>query len=460
MKKLLNLLFLTIGLNAFTQVAINNDNSNPDPSAMLDVKSTDKGMLVPRMTSIQRMAISNPANGLLVFDSNTGSFWFYNSGWLELGGSGTSQWTQSGSSIYYDGGNVGIGDQSPASTFTVGDGDKFQVSGTDGDVTFTDDEASIKFPNTLAPNSPMIRMFTSGTYNADRMVLSHSLLYPTWGLEYDDTTDAFHFRAATGRKMTFELGSGDFGIGTENPAFALDMVGRGRIQSDGSSALPGIWFSAQDNDFDRAFFGMLEPDSTIGIFSQHMNKFAIQFEIMREPRIGINTTTPRSEVHLIHTNFGGLNDGIRIENEEPNGFKWNLYTANSTGQFEFYSNGIKRATIDDASGAYTAVSDERVKTNIGEMPDVLPSVMNLKPKTYQFIEDKDKKLYSGFLAQELEKVFPQFVFYGGDDQVLYTVDYAGMSVVALKAIQEQQLVIEELKTELESIKSQIKNFKN
>jgi hypothetical protein len=169
---------------------------------------------------------------------------------------------------------------------------------------------------------------------------------------------------------------------------------------------------------------------------------------MREPRIGVNTVTPRSEVHLIHTNFGGQNDGARIENEGPNGFNWNLYTSDNTGQFEFYFEGIKKATIDDASGAYTAVSDERVKTNIGELPDVLPSVMNLKPKTYQFIGDKDKRLYSGLIAQELEKVFPQFVFYGGDDQVLYTVDYAGMSVVALKAIQEQQATIEKLESKI------------
>lgn len=178
----------------------------------------------------------------------------------------------------------------------------------------------------MVPNSPMIQMFSSGTLNADRMVFSHSPSFPLWGLEYDDTTDVFHFRTSSGRKMTFELGTGDFGIGTENPAFAFDMVGRGRIQSDGTSSLPGLWFSAQDNEFDRAFLGMSEPDSTLGIYSQHLGKFAVQFEVMREPRIGVNTTTPRSEVHLIHTNFGGLNDGLRIENEGPNAEKWNLYT--------------------------------------------------------------------------------------------------------------------------------------
>ena len=51
-------------------VAITDDDGyTANPSAMLDVKSTNKGMLVPRLTTSQRNAISNPANGLLVFDS-------------------------------------------------------------------------------------------------------------------------------------------------------------------------------------------------------------------------------------------------------------------------------------------------------------------------------------------------------------------------------------------------------
>ncbi len=72
------------------QVGINNDNTDPDASAMLHVKSTDKGLLVPRMTSTNRTNINTPANGLLVFDTTTGSFWFFNNtAWAELKG-GTS----------------------------------------------------------------------------------------------------------------------------------------------------------------------------------------------------------------------------------------------------------------------------------------------------------------------------------------------------------------------------------
>ncbi|MCP3999384.1 MAG: hypothetical protein GY727_00520, partial [Gammaproteobacteria bacterium] len=77
------LVLLSLGLSA--QVGINTDGSSPDTSAMLDVKSTDKGMLVPRMTSAQRIAISSPATGLLVFDETTGGFWFYNGSiWEDL----------------------------------------------------------------------------------------------------------------------------------------------------------------------------------------------------------------------------------------------------------------------------------------------------------------------------------------------------------------------------------------
>ena len=83
------LVFLVISINTYAQISINNDNSDPDGSAMLDIKSTDKGILIPRMTTAQRGLISSPALGLLIFDTDTESFWFReSSGWVELGASG------------------------------------------------------------------------------------------------------------------------------------------------------------------------------------------------------------------------------------------------------------------------------------------------------------------------------------------------------------------------------------
>lgn len=67
-------------------VAINTDGSPPDLSAILDVKSIDKGVLVPRMMASQRDAIVNPAKGLLIFQTDpVAAFCYYNGyAWINL----------------------------------------------------------------------------------------------------------------------------------------------------------------------------------------------------------------------------------------------------------------------------------------------------------------------------------------------------------------------------------------
>ena len=59
-------------------VAINEDGSLPDPKAILDIKSTTKGILIPRMSTADRLAIAAP-KGMLVFDTTTNSFWYCDS---------------------------------------------------------------------------------------------------------------------------------------------------------------------------------------------------------------------------------------------------------------------------------------------------------------------------------------------------------------------------------------------
>ncbi|MHC1776306.1 MAG: hypothetical protein AB9834_12945 [Lentimicrobium sp.] len=260
MKQLFIIFFLATGLSALSQVAVNTDGTNPDPSAMLDVKSTSRGMLVPRMTSAQRTAIASPASGLLVFDNDTQSFWFYSAGsWLELTDQSSQQWIPSGSSISYTSGNVGVGDASPASTLTVGDGDKFQVSGTEGDVSFTDDNASIQFPATTAPNSPMIYLFGEGTMNADRMVFGHSPNFPTWGIEYHDVADIIYLRNSASRVAGFKL-LGGVGLGTaaENPhsSALLDVA------SNSQGFLPPRMTTAQRNAITSPAAGLVVYNTT------------------------------------------------------------------------------------------------------------------------------------------------------------------------------------------------------
>ncbi len=90
--------FLLMGLGLAAQQNVGIGTTTPDPSAALDVQSTDKGMLVPRMTTAQRTAIASPANGLLVFDITTGGFWYFNG----------AVWTPIVSTTYTAGAGIGI----------------------------------------------------------------------------------------------------------------------------------------------------------------------------------------------------------------------------------------------------------------------------------------------------------------------------------------------------------------
>jgi hypothetical protein len=95
MKKYLPFIFVIAMLLASSNseaqgVAINTNGNGADSSAMLDVSSTSKGMLVPRMDSAHRVTIHNPATGLLVYQTNGSTPGFYNFNgtvWVKVGSS-------------------------------------------------------------------------------------------------------------------------------------------------------------------------------------------------------------------------------------------------------------------------------------------------------------------------------------------------------------------------------------
>lgn len=120
-------------------VSINNTGSTANSSAILDVASNDKGMLIPRMTTAQRTGILNSAVGLMVFDISTNSFWYYQtSGWTELQSTTTNPWQKNGNNIYNNNlGNVGVGLVNPGKKLEVKGGIKadsiFIAEGNSGD---------------------------------------------------------------------------------------------------------------------------------------------------------------------------------------------------------------------------------------------------------------------------------------------------------------------------------------
>ncbi len=110
-------------LNA-QSVAINTDGSTANTSAILDVKSTTKGLLIPRLTQTQRNAVTTPATGLLIYQTdNTPGYYFYNgSAWTSLTASGAGVgWASNGANIYAsNSGNVGIDITTPSNKFQIG----------------------------------------------------------------------------------------------------------------------------------------------------------------------------------------------------------------------------------------------------------------------------------------------------------------------------------------------------
>lgn len=74
------LLFGAVYSSSAQNVGISTDGSAPDNSAMLDVRSTSKGMLIPRMSQTERLAIPNPAIGLMLYQTDEVAGFYYNKG--------------------------------------------------------------------------------------------------------------------------------------------------------------------------------------------------------------------------------------------------------------------------------------------------------------------------------------------------------------------------------------------
>lgn len=120
------------------------------------------------------------------------------------------------------------------------------------------------------------------------------------------------------------------------------------------------------------------------------------------------------------------------------------------------------------TGTWTQVSDRKFKTNIQDMSSTLAKLMMVQPKTYEMRVNEYPALnfatgtQLGFVAQELETIFPELVENGAapginkEDVINYKgVNYIGMVPVLTKAIQEQQVIIDDLKKQNENLSKRL-----
>ena len=130
---------------------------------------------------------------------------------------------------------------------------------------------------------------------------------------------------------------------------------------------------------------------------------------------------------------------------------------NGDSYFKFTYNGLNALTLSGLgtltiAGTLTQNSDVRLKKNIAPINDALLKVLQLRGVSYNWIDTKrDSAQQVGFIAQEVEKVFPQLV--KTDEQGIKSVAYSNMVPILLQAIKEQQQMIEELKSASDKVKS-------
>lgn len=405
--------------------------------------SSNKGLLLPRvaLTSVNSASpVVSPANGLLVFNTNagitggygTGFYYWWNTQWLALlnednvnapywkinGNSGTNPaihfaGTTTNHDIIFISRNMRAGFIGLRNT-SFGDSSYNGNTGIDNSslgflALLQNTTGSIN--NSLGAGT--LEKNTTGNHNV--ACGSNALGSNTTGssnvvVGYENT------KQGTGANMNTALGTSD---GNEN-----------------STRCVSIGYSAGANQRTNAI--------ALGTFSKpDCNNCAVLGGggggSNSSFKVGIGTSSPAADLDIRQST--GITAGIRLTHS-GGAHNWR-FAVDNFADLNYYKNGALRAYIEDVSGDYTVVSDRRLKKEIRPLQnDILSKLVQLNAKSYRYKHNDINEPYSiGFLAQEVKEIFPDFVIPG--ENGMLGIDYHNFSVIAIKAIQEQQKQIED-----------------
>ena len=101
-------------------------------------------------------------------------------------------------------------------------------------------------------------------------------------------------------------------------------------------------------------------------------------------------------------------------------------------------------------------SDFKLKNNIRKIDDALPSILNLEPVLYQYKKDPNGGLHTGFIAQEVQIIYPHLVSNRGNGEL--AINYIELIPLMTKSLKDQQELIESQQKELNTLKQQMKTI--
>jgi hypothetical protein len=268
------------------------NNPSPDASAVLDLASSNKGLLIPRLTLIERGTIITPATGLLIFQKdNTPGYYYYNgAAWVPMAGSGSGSnyWLASGSNIYNSNtGNVGIGLSVPLAPLHIkNDNEALRLQGS---------TAYLSFYDNAGVNKSFIQNFNSSLYI---------------GTPSSNTTGILQFYLANNPVVTV-LPSGNVGIGTGTPANKLTVQTLtndfGFTHTDGN-----VIVGSYIGDFGTSGTGGWLGTKTNHPLNFFTNNSLAQVTILQNGNLGIGTATPTNKLQINGPTPGFINNDFAI----------------------------------------------------------------------------------------------------------------------------------------------------
>ena len=422
---LTGLLLFVPGLNA--QVAVDAGTTNPYPSATLDIRSTAISMLTPRMTESEKNSIAPVTDGLTVFQTDhvIGYYYYNGSEWIRI----------------------------PDEEYTVHEIDDL----TDGK---TDDNGSSVFIGKKAGlnNNPehnnqntgigyqALQNNTSGYQNA--ALGAQALLNNTGGSG----------NTAVG---TLALSSNSKGI--NNTALGLAALGNNSSGTQNTSV-------GYQSGFENTGSGNVFIGNKAGYHFSGDNRLFIDNSDTDEPLIGGDFDTDRVDINgTVKITGGNPGTGKVLTSDSTGLASWHTLSLDDLNDVQYGNEGssvfIGNESISSIGGYanWTTVSDKDFKKDIRENVIGLPFIMKLRPVTYHLdmnaiaesirIPDsehqKANELQTGFIAEEVEQAAQSlgYDFHGVDtpknENDHYGLRYAEFVVPLVKAVQEQQQLIEQ-----------------